>query len=147
MDFTEAFLSQESGNGPTWHRWGDFPTGDPHGNGRRLTLLCSFSLGCCFPWVPEGWDHQAWLAVQRQYEQCHQRDHEGKSSSAASPSRAALSLQLENAARDAFPHKRDIVWLLRCFSGDGPTIATNLPNCLPPQPPEPWQKELITGLR
>lgn len=42
----------------------------------HLLFLCA--AGYSLPGFPERWHHQAWLAVQRQHKQCHQRHHEGE---------------------------------------------------------------------
>lgn len=90
-------MSQRGGHRPTWRRGIDsLATME-----RQKTDVVVFPfLGRCFPWVSEGRDHQAWLAVQRQHEQRHQRDHEGKSSWTCFPLTWSTLLCLENTAPD-----------------------------------------------
>lgn len=42
-----------------------------------LTCVCP-PPGHGLPGIPERWNHQTRLAVQREHEQCHQRHHEGE---------------------------------------------------------------------
>lgn len=87
---------------------------------RLIMVMFPFLLGCCLPWFSEGWDHQARVAVQRQYEQCHQRDHEGEEAHHCFfPHETFLLFVWRIMLKmngHAVLHKSDTVWLLRCFS-------------------------------
>lgn len=62
------------GQRAAWREWNGFPI-SPQGDG---SWCLPSLLGRCLPRLSERWDHQARVAVQRQREQRHQRDHEGK---------------------------------------------------------------------